>query len=526
MKELAISAAALAGLLGFAAFLNTGNNVQTRSKRGIIVDDEIMVGEDDQGDLFASVTSLNNMTEAQAQKIWAELTGVDDVSMKVRAKIPRQQTANYHAQMNTAFDDRTTVGVNAVATIPDRNGDCNSKNTFTLKDDCDCDDNPEQCINYHSGSANHPKVDAILNANLGDGARQASGSDVFNKDRGHAAFYYVVPRAIPLSTNDANNHINDYKNYMAGFLKWKAHFQNDMTVSYGVWQTGVTAAPKNMKFKGVLPEARMKKFWENPGPLTVQPMMARSMNLFRGQLLGRGNHNSANNVGGGRNCYVLWFHQDVPRDLNAFLSGSAEDHGMGGGATQYEASQRCTWAHAFVLPPRNGRSTADMKNLAGKMGAALMGNNKVAIDEKYNGVFYLSSFADVNHNDFINRVLNYFYVAKTRNLCRLQGDLLPDQVVADTGADTDLMEGTAATIEESVADYYDGNANPTQSSNYDYATAAPDNGEDAPTPEVINGCCGAQFNAAAYDNTQKRCCSKGAWGLDNNVVANDESCPT
>merc|ERR1711988_928633 len=78
-------------------------------------------------------------------------------------------------------------------------------------------------------------------------------------------------------------------------------------------------APKNLKYSGSVPSQRMNRFWRNPGTLTNQPFLGKSIDVFADTIMGRLIHNSPDNTATGdiRNCFILWFHQDMPADIES-----------------------------------------------------------------------------------------------------------------------------------------------------------------------------------------------------------------
>merc|ERR1712004_954388 len=243
---------------------------------------------------------------------------------------------------------------------------------------------------------------------------QVSGKDVFSDNDGLGstnAFYYVVPRAIPLNTADANNHIKDYNNYLNGFytLRANGHFPNNMYLSYVIWQNGAAAAPKNLKYRGQIPSARMNRFWRNPGTLTNQPILEQSVNKFAETIMGRLIHNTPDNTASGdvRNCFILWFHQDMPADIEKYTSGGVGHAGTGGSESNHETLSRCTIAHAFVLPSFNGFETSSATENVRKIHASIQGHGNVAISDDFSGRFILNSYEEITSAAFHNRVMIY-----------------------------------------------------------------------------------------------------------------------
>lgn len=117
-----------------------------------------------------------------------------------------------------------------------------------------------------------------------------------------------------------------------------------MIVSYVVWQNSVLAIPKNLKFKGSLPYSRIQKYFKRPGPVITSPKLGDSLDKFDETVLLNDYQNSAHNSNQenkNRNCYVLWFHHDVPQDL-AYINDMRIFENS-------KALHKCTFAHVFTL---------------------------------------------------------------------------------------------------------------------------------------------------------------------------------
>merc|ERR1719515_519813 len=106
MKEIAASAAALAGLLAFAYV--SQQPVSTRNKRAAITIDET---EELDGGFAASLESFQNLTNEQASSLWSDLTG-EDVTPKqyVQDKVRYNQIGALHNTMNEAWVKRWNKG--------------------------------------------------------------------------------------------------------------------------------------------------------------------------------------------------------------------------------------------------------------------------------------------------------------------------------------------------------------------------------------------------------------------------------
>jgi len=273
----------------------------------------------------------------------------------------------------------------------------------------------------------------------------------------------------------------------------------------------------------------MNRFWSKPGAITNQPFMVKSVQIFANTVLGRLMHNSPDNtVSGSRNCFVLWFHQDMPADMNLFTAGGAGDKGMGGPEGINTILKRCTVAHAWVVPNFNDWNGIDTKEtFIRKATAALMGDDKVAISDDFSGRFVLNSYDEITSNDFHTKVMRFFAAAKRRRLCQLAGPAWqPSEDELFEGGDDfgvygenyeeELYEATARPYENPTP--FPDDYNPTEASleplnpeseTYDYdATFFGTLGEEAIAAPIVDRCCGHGFSALAYASAgEKSCCA-------------------
>jgi len=531
MKEIAASAAALAGLIAFAYVSQQPN--AARSKRAAITIDET---EEHGGVLENTIESFQNLTNDQAASIMSDLTG-EDVSAKqyVKTKMKYNEVTRYHSAMNVAWNRRWQQGLRFLRNVAPIHGNCED-DRFTKKSSCsDCANEPENCFDYEQTT----RADEYLSeAGL---SGQVSGKDVFSDNDGLGptnAFYYVVPRAIPLNTADANNHIRDYNNYLNGFYTMRAngHFPNNMYLSYVIWQNGAAAAPKNLKYRGQIPAARMNRFWRNPGTLTNQPFLEQSVNKFAETIMGRLIHNTPDNTASGdvRNCFVLWFHQDMPADIDKFTSGGVGHDKRGGSESNHETLSRCIMAHAFVLPSFDGfeRLTPSMNENVRKIHASIQGHGNVAISDDFSGRFILNSYAEIISPAFHTRVMKYFAMSKRRRTCQLHGNAWVPPSDDDIFSPTDASMAGSNPYADGETEYFVATETPEaqegyvplddnyynedlqgESGDYEYAdidllAAGGDAVDSAP---VVDRCCGHSPDALAYASLgTKSCCYEKA----------------
>ena len=546
MRQIAANAAATAGLLIFAYVIkqshrqhieSRNHSVRKRSPE-ILIDDEPSY---DSYDFYDSIEDLNQLNETSLENILAGLSS--DVQIKQSLlkenKVARNEKINYnqahrfHKLMTKTFDDRLNEAWSVLSSVPPQEGSCSANFKLSGKcsvEECKQMENNAECIDY-----NNP----VFSEKFLPPSGQATGRDVFNADRGTAVFYYVAPRAIPLNVETSDQHVTVYRNYLEGFYRLQTnHFQRNMVFSYVIWQNGAIAAPKNLKYQGSVPNNRMNRFWKNPGSLTYQPILSRSLEAFADTVLGSRVHSSADNtVPDARNCYVLWFHQDMPRDISKFVSGGLRPSGYGGDEKSFETLNRCTYAHAWVMPDFDGQRN-DMprkRDMVRRATAAMMDSYYVAVDDNFSGRFILNSYDEINSDDFHNRVLNYFYAAKNRRLCQATGKRHAKVVEEEAEAvelgevyeptevpipyePLDLMEDL---YPDSIGDYGD---------NYEYVPGDLLSAEELgdvivePTTRAYtpNVCCGHGFNSKSFDDHFKTCCQNiesDVLGLNPHIVS-------
>ena len=81
---------------------------------------------------------------------------------------------------------------------------------------------------------------------------------------------------------------------------------------------------------GNIPIRKMASYWAKPGPITTQPALSRSLDYFYQKVLGATSHSNADvlpardSIHQVRNCYVLWFHHDIPRDLDLYFETNVQ----------------------------------------------------------------------------------------------------------------------------------------------------------------------------------------------------------
>ena len=112
----------------------------------------------------------------------------------------------------------------------------------------------------------------------------------------------------------------------------------------------------------------------------------------------------------GDNCVMIWFFQDVPRDLNDFMV--PEQFGM-----IDELHSMCTLVPVIVGPQANG---PEWQNFVANMMPGLV--KRFAKDPDFNGAFAVESFAGLVAEDFHAHLNNYLCLVENRATCRIYND--------------------------------------------------------------------------------------------------------
>jgi len=546
MRQIAANAAATAGLLLFAYVLKQSHrqhiekrnhSVRKRSPE-ILIDDAPSY---DSYDFYDSVEDLNQLNQTSLENILAGLSSdvqtkadlLKENKVRPNERINSKQAYKYHNLMTKTYDNRLDEAWSVISSVPPQEGSCSAN--FKLsgkcsKEECDQMENTAECIDY-----NNP----VFSEKFLPPSGQATGSDVFNPDKGSAVFYYVAPRAIPLNVDTPDQHVKVYHNYLAGFYRFQQnHFVRNMIFSYVIWQNGAIAAPKNLRYQGTVPANRMNRFWHNPGGLTFQPILSKSLEVFADSVLGSKIHSSADNtIVGARNCYVVWFHQDMPRDISKFIKDGLRPSGYGGDEKSFQTLNRCTYAHVWVMPDFDGQRNdmARKRDMVRRATAAIMDSYYVAVDDNFSGRFILNSYDEINSDEFHNRLMNYFYAAKNRKLCQATG-VRHKKVVEEETEEVEIgevYEPTEIPYEplDLMEDLYPDAFNPDEySENYEYVASDLLSSEELgdvvvePTTRSYtpNVCCGHGFNAKSFDDHFKTCCQnvdKDLLGLDPHIVS-------
>jgi len=198
--------------------------------------------------------------------------------------------------------------------------------------------------------------------------------------------------------------------------------------------------------------------------------------------------------------------------------------------------RRCIYAHVWVFPQvPDGHTVDEMKEMTRKFSAVLQRNSdRVAIDVDFEGHFYLDNFAEVNTEAFIQRVSSYFTLAKNRQLCRVNGQIEPKELVPENLFDDQpKTELEAMTMEEYVEDEQetevldeliaeDFSYEELGYESFDTVTLSASEEVRATEPVEVRemSCCGSRADSEAYDRLTKHCCQTDLLGLSSKVQVN------
>jgi len=194
----------------------------------------------------------------------------------------------------------------------------------------------------------------------------------------------------------------------------------------------------------------------------------------------------------GDNCVLIWFFQDIPRDINDFMV--PEEFEM-----INELHSMCTVIPVLVGPNTGGK---DWQSFAANIMPGLQA--KYAKDPDYNGVFQVDSFSGLLNDDLHTHINNYICLMENRATCRTFSDAWQPPASDDsTGEPTEGFRG----LEED----YDVPA--SMPSGTDIAgTTVSEATTEATTAKVpeIDSCCGHNGpSATPFDSELRTCCEDG-----------------
>jgi len=546
MKEAAISAGALIGLLAFAGIYN--HQQTNRAKRDLsltqrpsgqaasVVADETEFTENSE---LEGLHDIVNMTEND----WAEMQAglgmaqsdflpftVDDedVQAKQRRKKKNQGPSMTRFRLNDvpALHDQmvTTHGFRMGRLLSNFVEDSGIKAAEKTPVEML---SPDEQASAHVVNGRYPDFSGTdkTSPSVQKFLDELGYADnrIFNS--GQSQIWFLVPAAVPLF-GKANQHVSDFANYFNFISHWKGAFDagaGRARISIGLYHKGAVMSPRGAIYRKNFPWNRIKSFYSRPRTTTSMPSVIPTAQSITSWVPRYGSSTPS----AGQDCFTIWFHQDFAADANQLLV--PEEF-----AKLDSLYQMCNVIHVFVGMDRNDPS------VRGYAAALVPGlQTKVSKDPEFSGVFYADTLAEVGSAEFAAAVQKYTFLIKQRSGCRLSQDgyVAPTQGFADgfgdatvpgigggptdagtafpaadatTGAAgtdapllTDAAEMTAglATVDAGIG----GSVAPTG----DFVRGI----TDMVTPKVpeIDSCCGHDiFTGIPYDSELRTCCEDGS----------------
>lgn len=547
MKEAAISAGALIGLLAFAGIYN--HQQTNRAKRDLSLTQrpsaEGVVAEENEFSELEGLDGLHdivNMTENDWSEMQAGLgmaqadflpftVDEEDVQSKQRRrknKRPKAATLNQfklndvpalHDQMKATHDFRMQrllknfvedSGIKAAEQTP----------VEMLSPDEQASSHVVNGLypDFTGPEKTSPTVQKFLDE-LG-----FQDTRIFNS--GQSQVWFLVPAAVPLF-GASDTHISGFANYFNFISHWKNSFDagaGRVRISVGLYHKGAVMSPKGAIYRKNFPWARIKTFYSRPRTTTSMPSIIDTAESVTSWVPRYGSATPS----AGQDCFTIWFHQDFAADANQLLVPDEF-------AKLDALYQMCNVMHVFV---GMDRSDPAVKNYAAALVPGLQ--TKIAKDPEFSGVFYADTLAELGSYAFAESVMKYTFLIKQRSGCRMAvdgyvaptagfGDAFGTATVPGVGqGPTDA--GTAFPAAEATT----GAASGTEAS---LLTAAVDvtvglatvdaglGGSVAPTGDFVRGitemvtakvpeidsCCGHDiFTGIPYDSELRTCCEDGS----------------
>lgn len=549
MKEAAISAAALTGLLAFAGIYN--RHVANRSRRDVAEEMFARPGPIDE-DEFADNTQefMNDVSNITADSWYQMQVGlgipeqeilpfeVDEEDVQTKQRRKKKRGKGKQASM-------ASFKLKDIPALHDKMVQTHNFRVRTLLGNFVADSGlgmagrtPPELLDGAAAAAAHVSNGAYPDYAGNDKTAPSIQKflDEFNYDMGGRHLFssgsnqvwFLVPAAVPLF-GAQSEHLSAYPNYWRFIAQFKAAFDaanRQLKVSIGLYHKGAVYSPKGTGYRrGKFPWGRISNYYMRPRTTTSMPYVVPTADSLVSWIPRYGSSSTA----AGQDCYTVWFHQDFAADANQLLL--PEEF-----AKVDQLYQMCNVMHIFV-----GFDSSD-SNVQAYASALVPGlQSRVAKDPDFSGVFFADNLAEIAQPSFVQGIFKFATLVKNRAGCRVTetgyippasaaaavtsfpdseaataaaataaaGTALPDAFRAVTeAAGTEaavLAVATAGAIEATAAPA-------TEGADYDL-TAAPTGAADeavvAKVPEV-DSCCGHDlFNGVPYDSELRTCCEDG-----------------
>jgi hypothetical protein len=536
MKEAAISAAALTGLLAFAGIYN--RHAASRARRD--VRDEMFARPGPIDDEFADNTQnfMNDVSNITADAWYQMQVGLgipeqeilpfevdeDDVQVKQKKGKGKKKRGKGASMASFKLKDIPILHEKMVQThsfrvrtllsnfVADAGVGLAERTPVELLDDI-------TAAHAHVTDGHYPdysgadKTAPSLQKFLDEFEYDDQGRHLFAT--GQNQMWFLIPAAVPLF-GDADGHLSQYPEYWNHVSQWRNAFDasnRNLKLSIGLYHKGAVYSPKGTTYRGRnFPWTRVQGYYMRPRTTTSMPYIIPTADSLVSWIPRYGSSSAA----AGQDCYAVWFHQDFAADANQLLL--PEEF-----AKVDQLYQMCNVMHVFV-----GMDSSD-GNVQAYASALIPGlQSRVAKDPEFSGAFFADNLADIATPEFMQGMFKYATLLKNRAGCRMtdSGYVPPASVgapitgfpagdaitfaaatagaAAAAGTDAPLMAADAtAAGTEAPADY-----------NFDGTVAPTDRGlsGDLITSKVpeIDSCCGHDmFAGVPYDSELRTCCEDG-----------------
>jgi len=249
---------------------------------------------------------------------------------------------------------------------------------------------------------------------------KSDGSNLFKE--GQYQFWFLLPAAVPLFTDDANGHVLEYKGYWKFITSFAKAFdfrkKGGLRLSIGLYHKGAVYSPRGAIYRpGRFPWSRVAAYYARPRATTSMPFIIPTANTLLNWLPRFG----ASSPSAGQDCFTFWFHQDFAADADQLLIPEQF-------AKLDEVYAMCTVMHIFV-----GHDQYDPVIQA--YASALMPGyqTKVAKDPDFSGIFFAKHLSDLGTPEFVQAVFKYITLVKSRVACRLHDKGYVSSGVPDEG---------------------------------------------------------------------------------------------
>lgn len=548
MKEAAISAAALLGLLAFAGVYN--HNQVNRARRDTTSDASASYDDSDTVETALGISDIANMSADNWAQIQLDI-GIpesDLLPFELDGAQPKQGGSDDYYEDDDSEDDESEneggLVIEARARRRKKQGGANI-NKFKIRDvpklhekmneayafrqdtllknfvadsnvqvaqrmPIDFLDETAQAAahivdgeypDYSGNDKTSPSIQKFLTEfNYND-----AGTNLFSE--GAAQIWFLVPAAVPLMSADAADHLSDYSEYWNFIAGWKDAFEqttsragNNLRVSVGLYHKGAVYSPRGTLYRaGRFPWNRIKNFYLRPRTTTAMPYVIPTAESLLSWIPRFG----ASSAAAGQDCYTVWFHQDFAADANQLLLTDQF-------AKVDQLYEMCNVMHVFV---GMDESNADVKAYAATLVPGLQ--SKVSKDPDFSGVFFVDKLANLNTGDLRSMIYKHMTILKGRAGCRVveNGYVPPPSEVDSTGflnlepTYADYQQAPAATGGAVIEMTY------PEVTYADATVRAFVEQEPTEAPKIpeIDSCCGHDlYGSTPYDSELRTCCDDGS----------------